>query len=98
AYREIVAALTARKPGNPRMPGAPGGGYVLYDQAVAPYEKMRRDAQAAQALEPGVAAIVEPIQEQVDHFRAAKTPWRQADIVYDQQSGILAGRTFVMVG
>ena len=80
------------------MPGPFGGGYMLHDRAVAPYEEMRRNMQAAQALQPGVAVVVELVQKQIDYFGAAETTGWQADIVHDQQGGVLPCRAFVVIG
>src|SRR5690606_18305772 len=43
-------------------------------------------------------AKVEPVQEEIDHFRTAKAPRRQADVVQDQQIGVLSRRPGVVIG
>ncbi|MNT95152.1 hypothetical protein D3C72_2369830 [compost metagenome] len=66
------------------MPGAPLGGDELDDAAVAADEEVRRYAQAPQAFQPRVRAVIQRVQEQAGDLGAAELSRRQADVVQHQ--------------
>src|SRR5690606_12412939 len=80
------------------MPGAVVGGDELHDAAVTPDEEMGRYAHIAQPVQPRVGVEIELVLKEINHFRAAKLPGRQADVVQHQQVGILLRRAGIKIG
>src|SRR5690606_21113462 len=89
---------TAFKAGHTRVPGAQGRRHELNDAAITADKKMRGNMKPAQAFEPGMSAVVEPVGEEIGDFGAAEDARRQADVVQDEKGGLIARRSGIVVG
>ena len=74
------------------MPGAFSAGDKLDQFAIAPDEKVRRNAQCVDAGVIRMFARVEAIGEQLFYARPAEFPRRQTDVVNDQQADLAIRR------
>ncbi|OQV65345.1 hypothetical protein AK51_21935 [Serratia nematodiphila DZ0503SBS1] len=79
------------------MPGALVEGHILHDLSAAANQAMRRHSQLMDIGEIRVLRRVERAGEQLVDIGAAELAGRQADVVDDQQRGVLVIRAPIAV-
>jgi hypothetical protein len=80
------------------MPRALIAGHELQYPAVSANEEVRRDAQAAQAVEVRVRCMVETVGEEALDLIATVPPRRQADRMHHDQGHAFNTRPFAEIG
>jgi hypothetical protein len=86
ANREIIALIYTIKTGPARMPGSFQQTDKLNTGAIPPDEQVRRHLHGGNGFEIGVCGRIQPVAEEVFNPWATKLPWRQTDVVNDQQA------------
>jgi hypothetical protein len=87
---EIIAHGPALVFGFTRVPGARLKGHVLHDAAIAPDERMRRDALPRDVAKEGMRIRIQSAGKEPIDPRSAELARRQADAVDDDEVGTVS--------
>ena len=94
---EVITSLATAPLRHTRVPGAHFTRYELHKFSVAPDQKMCGDCQRRDLTEIWVGLRIKAVCEQFRDGISAKTAWRQADAVNDDEFDATACRTSIAI-